>query len=101
MLVDTGSLCVARLRSTKPDAPCRVRRRVGPARHRHWRTYPLRKLQQNTCHPEGAAIIRRVHEMGGRTRVLTSSFASLPDRLVRCRSVLGDSPHYRRLARSA
>lgn len=24
----------------KPDAPCRVRRRVGPVRHRHWRAYP-------------------------------------------------------------
>lgn len=36
----------------KPDAPCRVRRRVGPPRHRHWRAYP-RSLQQNTCHSEG------------------------------------------------
>lgn len=26
----------------KPDAPCRVRRRVGPVRHRHWRAYPSR-----------------------------------------------------------
>lgn len=62
-----GSFCVARAEQhAKPDAPCRVRRRVGPARHRHWRAYPLRRLQQNTRHPEGCGLIRRLHEWAGR-----------------------------------
>lgn len=82
----------------KPDAPCRVRRRVGPPRHRHWRAYPPGAFSKTraTLKADNPSRV----SMAGTTRVLTSRYAIRPER-PNSMALLGDSTHDRPIARSA
>lgn len=82
----------------KPDAPCRVRRRVGPPRHRHWRASPSGAFSKTraTLKADNQSRV----STAGTTRVLTSRYAIRPER-PNSMALLGDSTRDRPIARSA
>lgn len=82
----------------KPDAPCRVRRRVGPPRYRHWRAYSSGAFSKTraTLKADNQSRV----SIAGTMRVLTSRYAIRPER-PNSMALLGDSTHARPIARSA
>lgn len=82
----------------KPDAPCRVRRRVGPARRRPWTTYPSKGFSKTRATLK-AARQSVVYELAGPRACSLPNMRAVP--IVQLVPLLADSTNDRRIARFA